>query len=175
MTSQMHCMLIPLLSQQDASGRCTFSMTILWRGWGGKGDWICSSRKHFTDYAELLWLTGAVYRRQFDVHEFRFTSIKVNSSIQIFTVMTCDVLNCRESPIFLSWLKDSLPFVPSCLVSLILAKEPFWVSFILFFCVVLCFSSCGLKLLTLNSPWHLALRGPDSLWILRLLLKDNQA
>lgn len=30
-------MLIPLVSQQDASGRCTFSMTILWRGSGGKG------------------------------------------------------------------------------------------------------------------------------------------
>lgn len=46
----------PLLSQQDASGRCTFSMTIQRRG--GKEDWICSSRKHFSDYTELLWLTG---------------------------------------------------------------------------------------------------------------------
>lgn len=61
---------LPLLSQQDASGRCTFSMTILCRG---KGAWICSSRKHFTDYAELLWLTGAAYGRQFDVRGFRFT------------------------------------------------------------------------------------------------------
>lgn len=92
--SQIHGMLIPLLSQQDAPGRCTFSMTILWRGSGEKGAWICSSRKHFTDYAELLWRTGATYGRQFDIQEFRFTSIKMNSLIQTFTAVTqCSVAN----------------------------------------------------------------------------------
>lgn len=99
-----------------------FSMTTLWRGCGGKGDWMCSSRKHFTDDADLLWLTGAARGRQFDIHGWGFTSIKTNGSIQRLAVMTCNVLSCLESPILLQEKKKRLAPIPSGLVSLISSK-----------------------------------------------------